>query len=72
MDTILIMMTPRLKRSLSTAGKKKLMVKAKIKMKAGRVPRMVDTSDTGPCSIAQKDIVKPAIVRVSLKVVNPR
>ena len=38
-----------------------------MKTKIGRVPMIVDTMDTGPLSIAQKDSTTPTSARVSLK-----
>jgi hypothetical protein len=50
------------------AGETRLRIRVYIKIKMERVPIMVDTRDTGPCSIAQKDSTAPTSARSSFKV----
>lgn len=49
-------------------GETQLRMRVNMKTKIGRVPRIVDTRDTGPLPIAQKDSTTPTSAKVSLKI----
>ena len=52
---------------IMNSGAARLRISANIATKIGRVPRMVETKDIGPLSIAQKLNTNPIAASVSLK-----
>ena len=52
-------------------GKIRLRIRAKMTTKIGRLPVIVETSDTGPFCIAQSDSITPLIAKASLKKTKP-
>ena len=55
----------------SNLGAIRLRIRANITTKIGRLPIMVETSDTGPFCNAQKDSIAPDRARVSLRTIRP-